>query len=56
MLAIDLKTQLLRFGLIAYLSGNNKAGARDGIRIGGYVATDLGRQVYFESTGKGILS
>ena len=41
-------------GLVAYLPGNNQKRARDGIRNGGWVATDAGRKLYMALSGAAL--
>lgn len=51
----SLRDSLVSKGLVDYLPGNNKPMARDGIRIGGWVATDKGRDTYTRATGLSLL-
>lgn len=51
----SLRDSLMAKGFVDYLPGNNKSGARDGIRIGGWVATDSGRKAYANATGYSLL-
>lgn len=51
----SLRDELSQLGYVAYLLGCNKPRSRDGIRIGGWVATDSGREAYFKATGKGLI-
>ena len=49
------RDELVRRGLVAYLPGSNEPRSRDGIRIGGWVATDAGREAYMRSAGRNLV-
>ncbi len=49
------RNDLARRGWVTYLPGNNGHGTRDGIRIGGWVATDAGREAYLQASGRTLV-